>query len=253
MEKLKNQNASLDKLAELIPDTRFGMLTMIGDDGSFKNWPVSMRQIESEDELWFLAKCDPPMTEDVRRHRQVSVCYSQPTDCSHVAISGICELITDSSKAEELWSEYYRHWLPGGPRDPSLVLARITVERADDWQGGAGRVRRSPGELVIRAGDDDPDPKIGDSPEHDFSLGLENVASPLIITNDPCPSCSSDIVRCSHRTYAYTLGQGPSTYEAAEDLLRRLSSQRDTVADHWHRGMLEGAIKDVQVFLSQRF
>ena len=82
---------------------------------------------------------------------------------------------------------------------------------------------------------------------------MRHEASAVIITNDPCPSCSMEIFRCFHRTFSCTLGLGATTYEAAEELRRRLSSQRDTVVDHWHRNELEEAIADVQAFLSQNF
>ena len=252
MQQVKNQDVQLSKLMELIGDTRFGVLTTVGEDGELWNRPISTWQIDSEGELWFFAKLDSPVVRELRRSRRVSVCYSRSIDCSYVSIAGSCQLIFDPEKAEELWDDSYQHWLPGGPGDPSLVLVRVVVERAEYWQG---RASRGPGGhcrgLAVQAGFDGLPGDQGDAPRSCPPVDWQNEDGPMIVTNDPCPACSTDIVRCFHKNFACTLGLGATPYTAAEDLLRRLTCQRDQVADHWHRNELEKAIADIEAFLGQ--
>jgi general stress protein 26 len=242
MDRITSRDPKLRKLADLIGDIRFGVLTTIAEDGSLWSRPISTQQATPDGELWFFAKLDSPMANELRHHRRVSLCYAQPVDCSYVSISGTCELISDPSKAEELWDASYQKWLPGGPGDPSLILVRVTVERAEYWDAPSATWPLEAGFAMMP-------PDKRDDPEHHAQIDMLNEAGPVIVRTGPCPSCSTHHARCSHRTFPAALGVGETACQAAEDLLRRLNSQKDYVADRWHRDKVEAAIADVRAFL----
>ena len=135
--------SELTKLARLIGEIRFGLLTTIAEDGSLWSRPISTQRASPEGEVWFFVKDDAPIAKELRRHSRVSICYAKPIDGSYVSISGNCELFSDRAKASELWDTTFQEWLPGGPDDPSLVVARVTVERADYWDTAPPRPGRS--------------------------------------------------------------------------------------------------------------
>jgi len=244
VERLTNRGPKRGKLAELIGDIRFGVLTTIAEDGSLWSRPISTEQANPDGELWFFAKLDSPLANELRRHRRVSLCYAKPVDCSYVSISGTCELISDRSKAEELWDPSYQQWLPGGPGDASLILVRVTVEGAEYWDAPSATWPLEAGFAVLA-------PEKRDDPEFHAKIEMRNEAGPVIIRTGPCPSCSTNHVRCAHRTFPAALGVGETACHAAEDLLRRLNSQKDCVEDRWHSDKVEEAIADVRAFLAQ--
>ena len=72
-----------------------------------------------------------------------------------------------------------------------------------------------------------------------------------MVKTGPCPSCHTKHARCYHRTFPTALGLGESPRQAAEDLLRRLNSEKDTVEDGWHFSKVEAAIGDLRSFLAE--
>jgi general stress protein 26 len=121
MDTLTQRDPKLRKLAQLIGDIRFGVLTTIAEDGSLWSRPVSTQEANSDGELWFFAKMDSPLVTELQRHPRVSICYAKPIDCSYVSISGHCRVIFDRRKAAELWDRSYHTWLPGGASDPTSL------------------------------------------------------------------------------------------------------------------------------------
>ena len=51
-----------------------------------------------------------------------------------------------------------------------------------------------------------------------------------------------------HRAFPELCGEGETPQERAEDLIRRLTNEKDTQADTWHRESVERAIADIQAF-----
>jgi hypothetical protein len=56
--------------------------------------------------------------------------------------------------------------------------------------------------------------------------------------------------RVRHRTFPVVCGEGATTREAAEDLVRKLMRESSRVSG-WHLTDLEGVIADIHVFLDQ--
>ena len=125
----------------------------------------------------------------------MSICYAKPIDGSYVSISGNCELFSDRAKASELWDTTFQEWLPGGPDDPSLVVARVTVERAEYWDAPSSTWPLEAGFSVLA-------PHKRDDPEYHATINMGNRAAPVVIHTGLCPSCRTHHVRCSHRDFS---------------------------------------------------
>ena len=52
-------NAALAKVAEMVGDARFAMLTTKEKDGTLRSRPMATMQLDSEGNLWFLLPCHP--------------------------------------------------------------------------------------------------------------------------------------------------------------------------------------------------
>ena len=223
----------------------FGILTTITKDGSLWSRPISTAQANPNGEIWFFTKLNSPLANALEHRQHASLYYEKPADNTYVSILGICELVSDMKKAEELWDASYREWLAESPHDPSLILVRVAVERAEYWD--------SPSATWPDAGFSAPGPDRRDDRDVHAEIGLSNNEGPVVVRTGLFPSCHTNHARCYHRAFPTALGLGETPRHAAEDLLRRLHSQKGTVTDRWHLDRVEAAIAEVQAFLAEAF
>jgi len=80
--------------------------------------------------------------------------------------------------------------------------------------------------------------------------GIETRSGPLVIVDDEFSECLGvHEIRVYHRDWPELYGEGETTREAVEDLLRHLFTQWDCVASDWRRQNLERVIAETQDFL----
>lgn len=123
------------KLAELIKDTEFAMLTTVDADGSLRSRPMALQPREFDGELWFFTKASTPKVDEVEREEEVNVSFARPDKQHYVSVSGKARVVRDRAKIKELWSPELKAWFPEGSDDPDLALLRVRAERAEYWDG----------------------------------------------------------------------------------------------------------------------
>jgi general stress protein 26 len=133
---------AIQKLAALIKDIRFAMLTTITREGHLHSRPMATQASEFTGDLWFFTDAHCPKTEEINEHRQVNVSYAKPNNQLYVSVSGWAEIVQDQERARTLWRAPLKAWFPRGLEDPNLALIRVSVEDAEYWE--------SPGNGVIR-------------------------------------------------------------------------------------------------------
>lgn len=143
---------SLKKLGELIESVEMAMLTTVDSDGHLRSRPMATARIGDEGEIWFLTRLDSPKSEQIRKHEQVNIAYSDPKKDRFVSLSGKGEIIQDREKIHELWSPAIKSWftqVPAGstslsrithPDDPGLALIRVRIEQAEIWDHLSSRM-----------------------------------------------------------------------------------------------------------------
>jgi general stress protein 26 len=146
------QNASqpasgndIQKLAELIKDIKFAMLTTVEPDGSLRSRPMATQTGPFDGTLWFFTAINSGKVSEIQRDHQVNVSYADPDDQKYVSVSGIANVVQDRAKAAELWSPAYKAWFPEGLEDPSLALLKIEVTQAEYWDTPHSAVVRMAG------------------------------------------------------------------------------------------------------------
>ena len=127
------RDESIKKLAAMIKDIEFAMLTTIEEDGSLCSRPMATQQVEFDGQLWFFTHASSPKVEEVAQDRNVNVSYANPDEQRYVSVSGKARLVRDQAKIRELWNPALKAWFPEGLDDPQLALLNITVERAEYW------------------------------------------------------------------------------------------------------------------------
>ena len=140
-----SREEAIKKLAGIIREIDFAMLTTAEEDGTLRSRPMSTQRREFDGDLWFFTRASAPKVGEIERERQVNVSYAAPEDQRYVSVSGRAQVVRDRARIEELWSPELKAWFPGGLEDPDIALLRVAVERAEYWDSPASAVAHAVG------------------------------------------------------------------------------------------------------------
>ncbi|MEF2278653.1 pyridoxamine 5'-phosphate oxidase family protein [Deinococcus sp. YIM 134068] len=135
-----SREESIKAMAAIIKDVKFAMLTVITENGHLQAHPMTTQQAEFDGDVWFLGGKDTKQVQSMRAQPQVNVSYSDPDKGNYVSISGTAELVEDRAKLEELWSDGYKAYFPGGIDDPTIQLVKINATGGEFW-GSDGKLK----------------------------------------------------------------------------------------------------------------
>lgn len=126
-------NPSVKKLASLIKDIRFAMLTTVCPDGTLRSRPMATQREKFDGVLWFFTDAESAKVHEIEDDRHVNVSYADPDKNNYVSVSGRASLVRDRATMKRLWNPFYKAWFPKGLDDPRVALLRVTVEQAEFW------------------------------------------------------------------------------------------------------------------------
>jgi general stress protein 26 len=130
----------IKKLRKLIKGIPVAMLTTSAADGSLRSRPMAAQADDYDGELWFLTRYHSPKSEEIQENQKVNVSYASPKNERFVSVSGTATLVRDPAKVKELWRGKYKAWFPEGKKDPELALLKVSVDRAEYWDGSDARM-----------------------------------------------------------------------------------------------------------------
>ena len=103
-----NKQDHIEKIAELIKDTKFAMMTTVTHEGHLHACPMTTNKIDlAAKEIWFIGDKKTETVADIKENPQVNLAYVCQDDKDYVSINGTAELVDDSAKLDELWSPIY--------------------------------------------------------------------------------------------------------------------------------------------------
>lgn len=151
-DKLKqtDRDEGLRKIAELIKKSQIAMLVTTTPKGWLRSRPMGTQRESFDGDLWFFTHASEPKAQEIKRHPQVNVSFSNPDDNEFVSLSGRASLIKDRVKMEQLWQKPLKTWFPKGLEDPDLALIKVEVEHAEYWDQNAGLVEIAVGFVKSR-------------------------------------------------------------------------------------------------------
>lgn len=137
----------LQRIADLVDEIRFAMLTTEEDSGALRSRPMATLQMEVNEDrnggcLWFFTALLSPKVEEVQQHHQVNLSYARIDKQDYLSVSGIGEFVRDEEKMRSLWSPWLKPWFPDGLNDPNLVLLKVTITEAEYWTAPGNAVKR---------------------------------------------------------------------------------------------------------------
>ncbi|MEU4691147.1 pyridoxamine 5'-phosphate oxidase family protein [Actinoplanes sp. NPDC023714] len=130
---MTDEQAQRDKVREIVKEARICMVTTMTEDGRHVSRPMALQDVEFDGDLWFFTYSDSDLVEQIGRHPQVNVAFSDTKQNNWVSIAGAATRVEDRAKAEELWNPALKAWFPDGLETPNLTLVKVTGETAEYW------------------------------------------------------------------------------------------------------------------------
>ena len=133
MEIDEQHDSALAKVAEMVGDAKFAMLTTLEKDGTLRSRPMATVQVDSDGNLWFFTTLSSPAIVEGQPDQQVNLCYVRAEKQDYLSVSGTAELVRDKGKMQALWSPSLSPWFPKGLDDPGLALLRVSMIAVEYW------------------------------------------------------------------------------------------------------------------------
>jgi general stress protein 26 len=130
------QEDKLGKLREIVKAVDFCMLTTVDERGDLHSRPMSNnREVEFDGDLWFFTYGSSHKVEEIGRVSKVNASFADIDAQQYASLTGRAEVVRDRAKIKELWKPELRAWFPEGVETPDIALLKVTVERAEYWDG----------------------------------------------------------------------------------------------------------------------
>ena len=136
MSKAVTQDDRLAKLREIVKAVDICMLTTVDERGDLHSRPMSNnRDVEFDGDLWFFTYGSSLKADEVGRVPQVNASFADVDGQLYASLSGHAEVVRDRAKIEELWKPHLKAWFPEGVDTPDIALLKVSVGRAEYWDG----------------------------------------------------------------------------------------------------------------------
>jgi general stress protein 26 len=141
MSKAVTQDDKVGKLREIVKAVDICMLTTVDERGELHSRPMSNnRDVEFDGDLWFFTYGSSHKVDEVGRVPKVNASFADIEHQLYASLTGRAEVVRDRAKIEELWKPELRAWFPEGTDTPDIALLKVTVERAEYWDGSQSLV-----------------------------------------------------------------------------------------------------------------
>jgi general stress protein 26 len=113
----KKPPATIKKVAKLMRDLDFCMLTTRTKRGSVHSRPMSNNgEVEFDGDVWFFSAADSRKVREIEAEPSVHLSYTDLDDWRFVSMTGRARIVRDAEKKQELWLKELEQWLTTGRR-----------------------------------------------------------------------------------------------------------------------------------------
>ena len=133
---------SIAKIAEMMRDLDFCMLTTRASDGGLHSRPMSNNgEVEFDGDVWFFSAATTRKVGEVEAEPRVHLGYADPERFLFISMEGEAEIVRDVEKKRELWVDELERWFKDGPDSDDVVLLKVRPSVVEYWNGeGEGRL-----------------------------------------------------------------------------------------------------------------
>ena len=137
----QEQNQNVEKLIEMVKDTRVCMLiTNEKDAENSSGRPMSISKVDEGGNMWFFTKASSYKVDEIEENKKVSISITNESSNNYLMIHGTATLVNDKGKMKELWSSILKAWFPLGLEDPDMTLIKVTPSEVNYWDSSSSKM-----------------------------------------------------------------------------------------------------------------
>jgi general stress protein 26 len=127
--------AEIKKIADMMRDLDFCMMTTHSDMG-MRSRPMSNNgEVEFDGDVWFFSAADSRKVEDIEADPEVHLSYVDTESFRFISMTGDASIVRDPEKKKELWIKELEQWFQDGPESEDVVLIKVTPNKVAYWDG----------------------------------------------------------------------------------------------------------------------
>ncbi len=132
----KKESAAITKIAKVMRDLDFCLLTTTSVDGGLRGRPMSNNgKVEFDGDIWFFSGADTRKISDIKADPAVHLSYADPQKFVFISMAGTAKIVKDPKKKRELWVKDLERWFTDGPDSEDVVLIKVTPKVVAYWSG----------------------------------------------------------------------------------------------------------------------
>lgn len=133
---MADNSKNIKKVADMMRDLDFCMLTTRSGDGELRARPMSNNgEVEFDGDVWFFSATDSRKVAEIQAESGVELSYADIERFRFISMSGDATIVRDEKKKRELWIEELERWFDGGPESDDIVLIKVTPRTVAWWNG----------------------------------------------------------------------------------------------------------------------
>lgn len=134
------QQQAIEKLKELAEKARNCMfVTKINDKPPFNARPMSLQEVCSEGNLWFISSKESNKNFEIEDDNSVLLYFMNNSNMEFLSVYGKAFIYDDRSTIEEKWSNFANAWFEEGKEDPNVSIIRVQPSDTYYWDTKAGK------------------------------------------------------------------------------------------------------------------
>jgi general stress protein 26 len=129
-----DEKASIVKLKEMVNAINICLFCtdLKNDDGETCR-PKTTLDVDAQGNLWFFSHVISDKSRTIKVDCQVRLFFAHPPKGKYMIVNGDAEIIMDTAKVAELWTDEQETWFKGGKTDPNIAIIKVTPKNAYYW------------------------------------------------------------------------------------------------------------------------
>ena len=136
-----DEKSSVKKLKELVDAINICLFCtdLKNDDGATCR-PMTALDTDAAGNLWFFSAVLSDKNRVIKADSQVQLYFAHPPKGNYMIVNGNAEVIMDTNKVAELWSDEQQTWFKGGKTDPNIAIIKVSPKNAYYWDTDGDRM-----------------------------------------------------------------------------------------------------------------
>lgn len=124
-------------LLDMIKKFDSAMLITRDRDGTSHARPMSIARLDDSRDMYFATNIESPKVREIEADPKVTL--TMQGGGRFAAVTGVARIARDAALIDELWSEAWKVWFPGGKTDPNLCLISVDATGGEYWDNAGAK------------------------------------------------------------------------------------------------------------------